>query len=239
MSLQCFAIDDEPLALKQMCSYIEQTPFLELLGSFNNAVTALEKIHTLQPDLLFVDISMPYLNGMELVRSLHHSCMVIFTTAYDQYALEGFRVDAVDYLLKPISYPAFLKAANKALKLHSADAKPAPETLSGNEEGLFVKSEYRVVRIRFNEIKYIEGMREYVRIHLTDSKPVMTLLSMKALEEKLPPNQFMRIHRSYIVNLNKINIIERNRIVFNKDVYILVGKQYKETFQAWMDKNFL
>ena len=239
MNLQCFAIDDEPLALKQMCSYIEQTPFLELLGSFTHAVTALEKIHVLQPDLLFIDINMPLLNGVELVQSLHHPCMVIFTTAYDQYALEGFRVDAVDYLLKPISYPAFLKAANKAMKLQNADTKPAQETLSGNDEGLFVKSEYRMLRIRFNEIKYIEGMREYVRIHLTDNKSVMTLLSMKALEERLPPNQFMRVHRSYIVNLNKVNIIERNRIVFDKDVYILVGMQYKETFQAWMEKNFI
>ena len=239
MNLRCFAIDDEPLALKQMCSYIEQTPFLELLGGYKNAVLALEKIHEQQPDLLFVDINMPQLNGMDLVRSLHHPCMVIFTTAYDRYALEGFLVDAVDYLLKPISYPAFLKAANKALKRHHADSKPTQDIPSGNDEGLFVKSEYRIVRIRFNEIKYIEGMREYVRIHLTDNKPVMTLLSMKALEEKLPPRQFMRVHRSYIVNLNRINIIERNRIVFDKDTYIPIGEQYKESFQQFMEKNFL
>ena len=167
MNLRCFAIDDEPLALKQMCSYIEQTPFLELLGGYKDAVTALETMHELQPDLIFADINMPVLNGIDFVRSLNYSCMVIFTTAYDQYALEGFRVDAVDYLLKPISYPAFLKAANKALKLHHSDHKPSPEILSDTDEGFFVKSEYRVVRIRFNEIKYIEGMREYVRIHLT------------------------------------------------------------------------
>ena len=239
MNLRCFAIDDEPLALQQMCSYIKQTPFLELLGGFKDAVSALEKIQELQPDLLFVDINMPELNGLDFVRSLHHPCMVIFTTAYDQYALEGFRVDAVDYLLKPISYPAFLKAANKALKLHDVGAKPPPETLSGNDEGLFVKSEYRIVRIRFNEIKYIEGMREYVRIYLTDGNPVMTLLSMKALEEKLPPQQFMRVHRSYIVNLNKINVIERNRIVFDTDVYIPIGEQYKEAFQGFVDRCFL
>ena len=239
MNLQCFAIDDEPLALKQMCSYIEQTPFLELLGSYKDAVTAIQKIHELQPDLLFVDINMPHLNGLDLVRSLHHPCMVIFTTAYDRYAIEGFQVDAVDYLLKPISYPAFLKAANKALKLYNADSKPTPEILSGNDEGLFVKSEYRVIRIRFNEIKYIEGMREYVRIHLSDNKPVMTLLSMKALEEKLPSRQFMRVHRSFIVNLSRINMIERNRIVFDKDVYIPIGEQYKEAFQQYVDRNYL
>jgi two-component system LytT family response regulator len=239
MNLRCFAIDDEPLALKQMCSYIEQTPFLELLGGFKDAVTTLEKINELQPDLLFADINMPVLNGMDLVRSLTHPCMVIFTTGYDQYALEGFRVDAVDYLLKPIGYPAFLKAANKALKLHQAAGKPSPETLQTNDDGLFVKSDYRVVRIRFNEIKYIEGMREYVRIHLTDGKPVITLLSMKAVEEKLPPKQFMRVHRSYIVNLNKINIIERNRIVFDEDVYIPISEQYKEAFQEFLERDFL
>jgi len=239
MNLRCFAIDDEPLALQQMISYIEQTPFLELIGGFKDAVSALEKIHELQPDLLFVDINMPGLNGMDLVRSLNHACMVIFTTAYDQYALEGFRVDAVDYLLKPISYPDFLKAANKALKLHETDSKPVSEILSGNDEGLFVKSEYRIVRIRFNEIKYIEGMREYVRIHTTEGKPVMTLLSMKALEDKLPPHQFMRVHRSYIVNLNKINMIERNRIVFDTDVYIPISEQYKEVFQQFVEKNFI
>jgi len=239
MNLRCFAIDDEPLALKQMCSYIEQTPFLELVGAYKDAITPLEKINELLPDLLFVDINMPGLNGMDFVRSLTHPCMVIFTTAYDQYALEGFRVDAVDYLLKPISYPDFLKAANKALKLHQTGSKLPPEILSGNDEGLFVKSEYRVVRIRFNEIKYIEGMREYVRIHLTDGKPIMTLLSMKALEEKLPPQQFMRVHRSYIVNLNKINIIERNRIVFDKNVYIPISEQYREAFQQFVDRDFL
>ncbi len=240
MKLQCIAIDDEPLALRQIGSYIEQTPFLELSAGCRNAFEATAKIHELNPDLLFVDINMPGLNGLEMVQSLNNPCMIIFTTAYSQYALDGFRVDAVDYLLKPISYPDFLKAANKAQKIYDAKHKqPMAETLSGNDEGLFVKSEYRIVRIRFNEIKYIEGMREYVRIHLTEGKPIMTLLSMKALEEKLPPHQFMRIHRSFIVNLNKINVIERNRIVFDHDVYIPVGEQYKDAFQEYVEKNFL
>ena len=239
MTLRCFAIDDEPLALTQMCSYIEQTPFLELAGAFSNGMEAIGKIQEVLPDLIFVDINMPRLNGIDLVRSLQHPCMVIFTTAYDQYALEGFRVDAVDYLLKPISYPQFLKAANKALKMSDTGAKPLTDTLQGAEDSLFVHSEYRVVRIRFHSIKYIEGMREYVRIHVTDGNPVMTLLSMKALEEKLPSNMFMRVHRSYIVNINKIDIIERFRIVFDKNVYIPVGGQYKEAFQQFMEKNTL
>ena len=236
--LRCIAIDDEPLALKQICSYIEKTPFLELVAGCRDTFDAAEKIRLFTPDLLFADINMPGLSGLDLVRSLDRPPFVVFTTAYSQYALEGFRVDAVDYLLKPISYPDFLKASNKAVKMNDIQRLPA-ETLSGNDEGLFVKSEYRIVRIRFNEIKYIEGMREYVRIHTTDGKPVMTLLSLKALEEKLPPHQFMRVHRSYIVNLNRITIIERNRIVFDKDVYIPIGDQFKEAFQQFVEKNFL
>ena len=236
-SLRSIAIDDEPLALQQMCSYIEKTPFLELVAACKDGLEASEKIHQLAPDLLFADISMPGLNGLDLVRSLDRPPLVVFTTAYSDYALEGFRVDAIDYLLNPISYPDFLKAAGKAMKM--CDIKNVPnETLSSNDEGLFVRSEHRIIRVRFNEIRYIEGMREYVRIHTADDK-IMTLLSMKALEEKLPPHQFMRVHRSYIVNLSKINVIERNRIVFDKDVYISVGEQYKEAFQGWVDKNFL
>ena len=237
IKLRCIAIDDEPLALKQMCSYIEKTPFLELSAGCKDAFDAMETFSRLTPDLLFADINMPGLTGLDMIRSLNNPPMVVFTTAYSEYAIEGFRVDAVDYLLKPISYTDFLKAADKALKVH--DTRLHPETLSSNDEGLFVKSDYRIVRIRFNEIKYIEGMREYVRVHTTDGKPVMTLLSMKSLEERLPATQFMRIHRSYIVNLAKINIIERNRIVFDKDTYIPVGEQYKEEFQAWINKNFL
>ena len=181
MRIRCLAIDDEPLALRQMCAYIEKTPFLELQGSCKNAFEAMKKITELDPELLFTDIHMPELNGMELIRSLERPFLVVFTTAYDHYALDGFRVNAVDYLLKPISYPDFLKAANKALNVYESIHKNPTENLTSNNEGLFVKSDYRIVRIRFNEIKYIEGMREYVRIHLTAKKPIMTLLSLKVL----------------------------------------------------------
>ena len=236
--LRCIAIDDEPLALKQMCSYVKRTPFLELVAACKDGFDATEKIHQFNPDLLFADINMPALSGLDLIRSLDRPPLVVFTTAYSEHALEGFRVDAVDYLLKPITYPEFLKAAGKALKMCDTNQLSA-EILSGSDDSLFVKSEYRTIRIRFNEIKYIEGMREYVRIHTTEGKPVMTLLSMKVLEEKLPQHQFMRVHRSFILNLNKINVIERNRIVFDNDVYIPVGEQYKEMFQSWMEKNFV
>ncbi len=237
MNLRCIAIDDEPLALQQMQSYIEKTPFLEGLAYCPDTLEALEKIHELNPDLLFVDINMPGLSGIELVRSLVKEEMVVFTTAYGEHALEGFRVNAVDYLLKPISYSDFLKSANRAKTLF--DLKPVPlESISGTKDSLFVKSEHRMIRIRFSEIRYIEGMREYVRIHLSTGKPIMTLLSMKLLEEKLPENKFMRVHRSFIVNLDKINIVERNRIVFDEAVYIPIGDIYRESFQEYIDKHF-
>ena len=241
MKIRCIAIDDEPLALKQMCSYIEKTPFLQLVGSCKDAYDATTKINELEPELLFTDINMPELSGLELVQSLNRPFMVVFTTAYSQFAVDGFRVNAVDYLLKPISYPDFLKAANKALKLYEANSlnTNTTETFSSNNESLFVKSEYRIVRIPFCEIRYIEGMREYVRIHLISKKPVMSLLTMKTLEEKLLAAQFMRVHRSFIVNLNEINIIERNRIVFDNDIYIPIGEQYRETFQQYVNRNFV
>ena len=234
MNLRCIAIDDEPLALQQMRSYIEKTSFLNGLAFCSNAQDALEEIHTNSVDLLFVDINMPELTGMDLVKTLSPEKMVVFTTAYSEYALEGFQVNAVDYLLKPISYPDFLKSANKAKALF--DLKLQQETLT-EEDGIFVRADYRSIRIRFDNICYIEGMREYVRIHLTEGNPVMTLLSMKALEEKLPSHQFMRVHRSFIVNLNKVNIVEQNHIVFNARTSIPIGGLYKDTFQQYIDKH--
>ncbi len=236
--VRCFAIDDEPLALQQICHYIEKTPFLQLSGSAKNAFQAMEQLADLEVDLLFVDINMPGLSGVDFVKTLDKSRMVIFTTAYSEYAIEGFKVDAVDYLLKPIGYSDFLKGVNKALSVFRMK-NLVPETVSGNEDYLFVKSEYRTIRIPFSEIKYIESMREYVRIYLTEGKPVMSLLSMKSLEERLPERQFMRVHRSFIVNLEAVRIVERNRIVFDKDVFIPVGEQYREVFQRFLDKNFL
>lgn len=238
MNLKCLILDDEPLALKQMETYVEKTPFLSLAASSKNPVEAIRLYHEHQPDLLFVDINMPELNGIDFVKALNTNCMIIFTTAYSEYAIDGFKVDAVDYLLKPISYPDFLKAASKAKQLHELK-NLSEESVSGDNQYLFVKSEYRLIRIKFAEIKYIEGMREYVRIHLTDGSNIMTLLSMKSLEERLPKDSFMRIHRSYIVNLAKITIIERHRIVFDKKTYIPISDQYKEAFDNYINKNFL
>jgi len=237
MNIKCLAIDDEPLALKQIGSYIQKTPFLELAGLCNSALTALEHLSVSKIDLLFVDINMPDLSGMDFVKSLKEKPFIIFTTAYSEYAVEGFKVDAVDYLLKPFGYSDFLKAANKVRSLAELSTAPTADAVPGKDY-LFVKADYKVLRIELSEIVYIESMHEYVRIHLDNNKPVMTLLSLKTLEEQLPSDRFMRVHRSFIVNSQKIKIVERNRIVFDK-VYIPVSEQYKNVFQDFLNKNIL
>jgi len=181
MTIRCLAIDDEPLALKQIDIYIRKTPFLELVAICNNAFDAMGYLRAKQVDLMFVDINMPDLSGMDFVKSLPEKPFIIFTTAYSEYAIEGFKVDAIDYLLKPISYKDFLRAANKIKNLFELRGVQS-ETVEMASEHLFVKSEYRLVRIELSEIKYIESMHEYVRIHLINDKPVMTLLSMKSIE---------------------------------------------------------
>jgi two-component system LytT family response regulator len=236
--IKCLAIDDEPLALRQIVEYIKKTPFLELAGQCESAMKAVDFLQKNRVDLMFVDINMPDLNGMDFVKSLENPPVIIFVTAYSEYALEGFRVDAIDYLLKPISYSDFLKSANKAKVWFEKHLQKADEVKS-NKDFLFIKSEYKILRINFDDIKYIEGMNEYIKIHLTTSKPVMTLLSMKTIEEQLPIEKFMRVHRSYIVNLGKISVIERSRIIFDGNVYIPVSEQYKSNFQTYIEKNFL
>jgi two-component system, LytTR family, response regulator LytT len=238
MSIKCLAIDDEPLALKQIGSYIKKTPFLELVALINSGFGALEYVSSNQTDLIFVDINMPDLNGMDFVKSLKEKPYIIFTTAYSEYAIEGFRVEAIDYLLKPIGYNEFLKAVNKVKSLMDLKAIQSGRIRSFPDH-IFVKSEYKLMRIELSEIKYIESMHEYVRIHLVNDKPVMTLISLKSIEEQLPSGNFMRIHRSFIVNLEKIKVIERNRIVFDNNVYIPVGDQYKDAFQQFIERNFL
>ncbi len=236
--IHCIAIDDEPLALKQMAGYIEKTPFLKLVGQFESALQAISWMQENLVELMFVDINMPDLSGMEFVKSLNNPPGVIFTTAYSEYALEGFRVDAIDYLLKPIAYGDFLKAAEKALE-RIVKKEEATSRVESDENFLFVKSEYKILRIKLSHIRYIEGMREYIRIHIENQKAVMALMSMKKMEAFLPQKQFMRVHRSYIVNLEKVNAIERNRILFDPDVRIPISEQYKAAFQEYLDKNFL
>lgn len=238
MKLKTIAIDDEPLALKLVSDYISKTPFLELVGAFDNPLDAIDFLTDHGVDLIFVDIQMPDLTGIEFARSLEDPPKIIFTTAYEKYALEGYKLNAIDYLLKPFSYEEFLKAAGKARKQVELEINSLP-TVEANNQFLFLKSEYKIRRINFNDILYIEGLKDYIKVYTTtDDKPVMSLNSVKSLELKLPEDKFMRVHRSFIVNLDKIDTIERSRIIFGK-VYIPVSDQYKDKFQEYLDKNFL
>ncbi|MDL2231903.1 LytTR family DNA-binding domain-containing protein [Porphyromonadaceae bacterium OttesenSCG-928-L07] len=232
--ISCIAIDDEPLALTQIKSYIEKTPFLKLMGAYSSALEAMEAVGKERPDLLFVDINMPGLSGMEYVKSLQERPLVIFTTAYSEYALEGFKVDALDYLLKPIGYNDFLRSATKALKQYELLNKE--EKVEATDSYLFVKADYKMVKVYINAITYIESRSEYIRIHLDTDKPLMTLLSLKNVEEYLPATKFMRVHRSYIVNLEKIDAVSRGSIVIGGET-IPVGDLYREAFSAYVDRN--
>jgi two-component system LytT family response regulator len=237
MKIRCLAVDDEPLALKQIGAYIDKTPFFEKTALCSSAFEALQLVREGQIDLLFVDINMPDLNGMDFVKSLEQKIPVIFTTAYSEYAIEGFQVDALDYLLKPISYGQFLKTANKAKAWFDLNSK-TPEPQQSNQDYIFVKAEHRLIRIHLADIKYIEGSNEYIIIHLIKEKPVTTLMRMKNIETELPENMFMRVHRSFIVNLAQVKVIERNRIIFDEKMYIPIGEQYKENFQKFLDRTF-
>jgi two-component system response regulator LytT len=232
------AIDDEPLALQLVTGYIEKTAGLKLIGKFDNPIDASEFIADNKVDLIFIDIQMPDLSGIEFTRLMEKGPKVIFTTAFEKYALEGYRLDIVDYLLKPFSFEEFLIAVHKVQKLLLLEQK-MPANVDVNNDFLFLKSDYKIKRINFNDILYIEGLKDYVKVYtLTSPKPVLSLTSLKLLESKLPEKKFMRVHRSFIVNLEKIDTIERSRIVFGKE-YIPVSEQYKDKFQEFLDKNFL
>ena len=238
MKIKNIAIDDEPLALKLVSEYIRKTPYLELVGAFDNPLDAIDFLSNQEAELIFVDIQMPDLTGIEFTRSLEGNHKIIFTTAYEKYALEGFKLNALDYLLKPFSYEEFLKAAGKAHKMAELEASSTP-IIEANNQFLFLKSEYKIRRINFNDILYIEGLKDYIKVYTTgEDKPLLSLNSIKSLESKLPEEKFMRVHRSYLVNLEKIETIERSRIIFGK-TYIPISDQYKEKFQEFLDKNFL
>lgn len=232
------AIDDEPLALQLVTGYIEKTPGMKLIGKFDNPIDASYFLTEASVDLIFVDIQMPDLSGIEFTRLMGKGPKVIFTTAFEKYALEGYKLEIVDYLLKPFSYEEFLTAVHKVQKTLKLEQK-APEKVEVNNEFLFLKSDYKIRRINFNDILYIEGLKDYVKAYTQNTpRPVLSLTSLKLLESKLPGNKFMRVHRSFIVNLEKISTISRSRIVFGK-VYIPVSDQYKNKFQEFLDKNFL
>ncbi|AEL27916.1 LytR/AlgR family response regulator transcription factor [Cyclobacterium marinum] len=239
--ISCLIVDDEPMALNLVESYAKKTPFLDLRGKCSSAIEAMEFLKTTPVDLLFLDIQMPDLTGIEFSKMLPKDTRVIFTTAFDEYALEGFKVEALDYLLKPFDYAEFLAAANKAstwFNLIRGKQQTSPEKVENNEF-LFVKSEYKQVRIKLSEVLYFEGLKDYIKIWLKDHpKPILTLMSLKSLEDELPENQFMRVHRSFIVSLNNIEVIERSQILIN-DQRITVSDQYKPKFLEFINGNSL
>ena len=236
--ITAIAIDDEPLALQLIVDYIQKTPDLILVGQFENPLEAAQYISKNPIDIVFTDIQMPGLNGIEFTRSMVNGPVVIFTTAFSKYAIEGFKLDIADYLLKPFTYEEFLTSVHKAERIIRSVTKPADDVLSNNEF-LFLKSDYKIKRINFQNILYIEGLKEYVKVYtMLSDKPILSLSSLKILEIKLPADRFMRVHRSFIVNLEKIETIDRSRIVFGKK-YIPIGDQYKDNFQEFLDKNFL
>lgn len=235
--IRCLAVDDEPLALQQLVTYINKVPFLELAGKASSAAEARAFLQEDVADVMFCDINMPDLNGMDFVKSLASPPLIVFTTAYAEYAVEGFKVNAVDYLLKPFGLDEFRRAAER---VKERCLPPSPSQGEGAKEStLFVKSDYRMLRIDISKIRYVEGMSEYLRIYMDDEpKPIITLLSMKKMEERLP-NTFMRIHRSYIVNLEKIQEVNKNRVILDADTYLPIGDMYRETFQEYLDQSYL
>lgn len=239
MMIRCLAIDDEPLALQQLVTYISKVPFLELAAQCQSALEARTFLESNSADAIFCDINMPDLNGMDFVKSLTAPPLVVFTTAYSEYAVEGFKVNAVDYLLKPFGLQDFQRAANRLRERLEGSPSTKQLVVSESDDILFLKTDYRIVKVSIPDIRYVEGMSEYLKVWIEgESKPIITLLSMKKMEERLP-DYFMRIHRSYIINLNKIQEVNKNRVIMDTATYLPIGDLYKDTFQAYLNTKYL
>lgn len=236
MILTCAIIDDEPLAAELLESYAKKTPELHLVGVYGSAVEAMKELRNNPVDLLFLDIQMPEFSGMEFAGILPKKTKVIFTTAFDRYAIDGYKVNAADYLLKPISYDSFVLSVNRVLeRCRDVDR----QDVMSADGFVYVKSEYKLVKINFDDILYIEGVKDYIKIYFRDRrKPVMSLMNMKKLEDYLPKSQFMRVHRSFIVNMSVADMIDRGRIVAG-DTFIPVSESYKEQVQEYIDRHTL
>lgn len=233
MTLNCAIIDDEPLAAELIANYISKTPFLNLIGTYNSASMAIKDLRENPVNLIFLDIQMPELSGIEFAKILPKETRIIFITAFSQYAIEGFKVNAMDYLLKPVCYDDFLSAVKKALEWFAI--KTRQETYR-QDRFIFVKSDYKLIHIEFDNILYIEGLKDYVRIYLSDNTKIMSLMNMKNLEECLPKPEFMRTHRSYIVHMTKIESIDRFRLILG-NAHIPISDSYKEGVLAYLDKH--
>lgn len=236
MKLNCAVVDDEPLALDLLACYVRKTPFLHLVGKYASAVQAMAEMPRGERiDLLFLDIQMPELDGLEFSRIVEAETRIVFTTAFGQYALDSYRVNALDYLLKPISYTDFLQAADKAVRWFELKRRvDTPRPMEESEQCIYVKSDYKLVQVRLDDILYVEGLKDYVKIHLeSQPKSILSLVSLKVMEERLPANRFLRVHRSFIVQKSKIRVMERGRIVFGKE-FIPVSDSYREALQTYL-----
>lgn len=236
--INVLAIDDEPLALRQLGAYLEKVPFFRLVGSCQSALDAMAILEREEVDALFIDINMPDLNGMDFVKSLAQPPLIVFTTAYQEYALAGYKVNAIDYLLKPFGMGDVLRAADKVKRqydlMQAASISPADE-----DDALFIKTEHRVVRILVNQIIYVEGMSEYLRIHINGQKSVVALLSMKKMEERLAGHRFMRVHKSYIISLQHIAEVNRSRIILDNGDDVAIGDLYRDRLNEYIQQKFL
>ena len=229
MPLKCVAIDDEPLALELIKTYVARFAELEMLQVFDDAVSGAEFIRKIPVDILFVDINMPDITGLDLVRSLEEKPIIIFTTAHRKFALEGFELDAIDYLLKPISFERFSKAVKKAIEY----SRYKNQQISEPTESLFVYSEYRLIKIPFADIEYIESVEDYIKIHLSNTKPILTLMPLKKVLEKLPADKFRRIHRSYIVAIEKVNSILNRKVQLSSSTELPISDSYSSFIKEW------
>jgi len=241
MKIKCIAVDDEPLALDLVCRFIEQTNFLTLVAKFDNAIEALGYINQNEVQLIFLDIQMPDLSGMELARVLDaknslHKPKIIFTTAYNQFAIDGYKVDAMDYLLKPFSYEDFLKAATKAFQYYNNQTNSSHSTNNKTEEYIFLKVEYQLVKVMLKDITHVEAYKDYVKVYLVGKpNPILSLTSLKSMEDLLPSDKFMRIHRSFIISLDHIDSVSRNMVNIG-NTQITVSENHKEAFMQFLGK---
>ena len=245
-ALRCMVVDDEPLAVKMLENFISKTSFLALEASFTDPVAALQAIRSRQPQLVFLDIQMPDLNGMELSRMVPEGTRIIFTTAFKDYAFDSYEVSALDFLLKPIRYQKFLEAAEKARRwfellesVESAAEQPAGSA-SAQQDSIFFKSDGQLRKVAFSDIRYVEGMKDYVLLHLcSEKRPLVTHITMKAVEDLLPAGVFMRVHRSYIVALDKIDSITGSCDISVGDSFIHVSDAYRPAFEQYLSQRML
>ena len=236
--IKCLVIDDEPLALQQLASYVEKIPYFTLVAQCHGAVEAREIIDRERVDAIFVDINMPDINGMDFVKQLSAPPIVVFTTAYSEYAVDGYKVDAVDYLLKPFGLDDFKRAATKVKKRYELENNAAAQQPADDDDSIFLKTEHRVIRANIADIRYVEGMSEYLKIYIEGQRPIIMLLSMKKLEERLP-SYFMRIHRSSIVNMKKVSEVSKSRVAIDADTVLPVGDIYKDALMQYLSDRSL